>query len=72
LASLLRTPAESQKAYGHIIYDLDFAKHYRWTILNQCWKQSRMYLRDQGVNPYERQRAAEEKRVQSAETVLSS
>jgi pyruvate,water dikinase len=30
----------------------------------------KMYLRDRGVNPYERQRAAEEKRVQAAEATL--
>ena len=42
----------------------------RWTTPRRCWKRSRCTCAGQGVNPHERQRAAEEKRVQAAEATL--
>ncbi len=57
--------------YGHIIYDLDFAKPLPLDDPTPMLETVKMYLRSEGVNPHERQRAAEEKRVQSAEATLS-
>jgi phosphohistidine swiveling domain-containing protein len=58
------------QAYGHIIYDLDFAKPLPVDDPTPMLETIKMYLRDQGVNPHERQRAAEEKRLQAAEATL--
>ena len=58
------------QAYGHIIYDLDFAKPLPVDDPSPMLEAVKMYLRDQGANPHERQRAAEEKRVQAAEATL--
>ncbi|MEJ2732771.1 MAG: PEP/pyruvate-binding domain-containing protein [Anaerolineae bacterium] len=58
------------QAYGHIIYDLDFAKPLPVDDPAPMLETVKMYLRDQGVNPHERQRAAKEKRVQAAEATL--
>jgi phosphohistidine swiveling domain-containing protein len=58
------------QAYGHIIYDLDFAKPLPVDDPTPMLETVKMYLRDQGVNPHERQRAAEEKRMQAAEATL--
>jgi pyruvate,water dikinase len=59
---------DHQKTYGHIIYDLDFAKPLPLDDPTPKLETIKMYLRDQGVNPHQRQQAAEEKRVQAAET----
>jgi pyruvate,water dikinase len=56
------------RTYGHIIYDLDFARPLPLDDPTPMLETIKMYLRGEGVNPHERQRAAEEKRVQSAET----
>jgi rifampicin phosphotransferase len=61
---------EHQKAYGHIIYDLDFARSLPLDDPTPKLEAIKMYLRDQGANPHERQHAAEAKRVQAAETTL--
>jgi phosphohistidine swiveling domain-containing protein len=53
-------------AYGHIIYDLDFAKLLPLDDPTPMLETIKMYLRGAGTNPHERQRAAEEKREQSA------
>jgi len=58
------------QAYGHIIYDLDFAKLLPVDDPTPMLETVKMYLRHQGVNPHERQRIAEEKRVQAAEATL--
>jgi phosphoenolpyruvate synthase/pyruvate phosphate dikinase len=58
-------------AYGHIIYDLDFAKPLPLDDPTPMLETVKMYLRGEGVNPHERQRTAEEKRVQAAEATLS-
>jgi phosphohistidine swiveling domain-containing protein len=55
--------------YGHIIYDLDFAKPLPLDDPAPMLETAKMYLRGEGVNPHERQRAAEEKREQSAEAM---
>jgi phosphohistidine swiveling domain-containing protein len=56
--------------YGHIIYDLDFAKPLPLDDAAPMLGTIKMYLEGLGVNPHERQRAAEEKRVQAAEATL--
>ncbi len=58
------------QAYGHIIYDLDFAKPLPVDDPTPMLETIKMYLRGQGVNPHQRQRAAEEKRMQAAEATL--
>ncbi|HLE29013.1 MAG TPA: PEP/pyruvate-binding domain-containing protein [Anaerolineales bacterium] len=60
-----------QQAYGHIMYDLDFAKPLPLDDPAPMLETVKMYLRGEGVNPHERQRAAEEKRVRAAETTLN-
>jgi pyruvate,water dikinase len=59
------------QAYGHIIYDLDFAKSLPLDDPTPMLETIKMYLRGEGVNPHERQRAAEGKRVQAVETTLN-
>jgi rifampicin phosphotransferase len=61
---------DNQKAYGHIIYDLDFARPLPLDDPTPKLETLKMYLRDQGTNPHERQHAAEAKRMQAAETTL--
>jgi len=55
------------QAYGHIIYDLDFAKRLPVDDPTPMLETVKMYLRGQGANPHERQHAAEEKRVQAVD-----
>jgi pyruvate,water dikinase len=56
--------------FGHIIYDLDFAKPLPVDdpapLLDTC----KMFLGDQLPNPYERQRAAAERREQATQAML--
>jgi hypothetical protein len=52
--------------YGHIIYDLDFARPLPLDDPTPMLETIKMYLRGGGVNPHIRQRAAQEKREQSA------
>lgn len=61
---------EHQRAYGHIIYDLDFAKPLPLDNPAPKLETIKMYLREQGANPHQRQRAAQEKRIQAGETTL--
>ncbi|MCU0521821.1 MAG: PEP-utilizing enzyme [Anaerolineae bacterium] len=60
---------EHQMAFGHIIYDLDFARPLPLDDPSPELETIRMYLRGDGVNPYERQAAAETKRVKSSERI---
>jgi phosphohistidine swiveling domain-containing protein len=59
------------QAYGHIIYNLDFAKLLPLDDATPLLETVKMYLGEQGVNPHQRQRAAEEKRERAAETTLN-
>jgi rifampicin phosphotransferase len=61
---------EHQKDYGHIIYDLDFAKPLPLDDPAPKLEAIKMYLRGQGINPHERQGAAEEMRQQAVEATL--
>jgi phosphoenolpyruvate synthase/pyruvate phosphate dikinase len=58
-------------AYGHIIYDLDFAKPLPLDDPTPMLETIKMYLQDVGVNPHERQHRAEENRVQAVEATHS-
>ena len=59
------------RAYGHIIYDVDFARSLPLDNPAPMLETVKMYLRNVGVNPHERQRLAEEARVQSADLTLN-
>jgi phosphohistidine swiveling domain-containing protein len=59
------------RAYGHIVYDLDFASPLPLDDPTPMLETIKMYLRGAGVNPHERQCAAEEKRVQAAEAMIN-
>jgi phosphoenolpyruvate synthase/pyruvate phosphate dikinase len=56
-------------AYGHIIYDLDFARLLPLDDPTPMLETIKMYLRGAGVNPHERQRATEGKREQAVESM---
>jgi rifampicin phosphotransferase len=58
------------QAYGHIIYDLDFARPLPVDDPTPMLETIKMYLRGRGVNPHERQHAAEKEREQIAEATL--
>ncbi|HNT76684.1 MAG TPA: PEP/pyruvate-binding domain-containing protein [Anaerolineae bacterium] len=55
-------------AYGHIIYDLDFAKGLPCDDPAPLLETLKMYLRGEGANPHERQQATEERREQAVES----
>jgi len=57
--------------FGHMIFDLDFAKPLPRDQPGPMLEVIKMYLRGEGVNPYERQKASEQKRIRTAETALS-
>ncbi|MBN2472947.1 MAG: phosphoenolpyruvate synthase [Anaerolineae bacterium] len=61
---------EHQKTYGHIIYDLDFAKPLPLDDPAPKIEAIKMYLHNQGTNPHERQNTAEEIRQQTIEATL--
>ncbi|MCJ7738573.1 MAG: phosphoenolpyruvate synthase, partial [Anaerolineae bacterium] len=56
--------------FGHIIYDLDFAKPLPLDDPTPMLETIKLYLRSQGANPHERQGSLEAKRVQAVEAVL--
>ena len=61
---------EHQKTYGHIIYDLDFAKPLPRDDPAPKLEAIKMYLHNQGINPHERQGTAEKIRQQAVEATL--
>ncbi|GAG52330.1 unnamed protein product, partial [marine sediment metagenome] len=56
--------------FGHIIYDLDFAKPLPLDDPTPMLEMVRMYLRGEGSDPHERQGSLEARRVQAVEAVL--
>jgi len=58
------------EAYGHLVYDLDFAKVLPLDDPTPMLATIQMYLRGEGVNPHERQKGLEARRVRAAETTL--
>jgi pyruvate,water dikinase len=57
--------------FGHIIYELDFAKPLPLDDPAPMLEACKMYLRGEGTNPYQRQAASEEKREQTTQVMLS-
>jgi phosphohistidine swiveling domain-containing protein len=57
--------------FGHIIYDLDFAKPLPLDNSAPMLETVKLYLRGDGANPHERQGALEARRVQAVDAVLS-
>jgi pyruvate,water dikinase len=58
------------QAYGHIIYDLDFAKALPLDDPTPMLETIKMYLRGAGINPHTRQKELETRRIQAAEITL--
>lgn len=57
--------------FGHIIYELDFAKPLPLDDPQPMLEVCKMYLRGEGTNPYQRQAASEEKRKHTTQEMLS-
>jgi pyruvate,water dikinase len=55
--------------FGHMIYNLDFAKPLPLDDPTPMIKAIKMYLRGQGTNPYERQGSAEKERLLASEAM---
>lgn len=55
--------------FGHLIFQMDFAEPLPLDHPEILLETIKMYLRGQGVNPHERQKASETKRIQTAETM---
>jgi phosphoenolpyruvate synthase/pyruvate phosphate dikinase len=56
--------------FGHIIFQLDFAENLPLDHPEPMLENVRMFLRGEGVNPYERQKSSETRRIQTAENAL--
>jgi pyruvate,water dikinase len=56
--------------FGHAVFQLDFAEDLPLDHPEPMLETIKMYLRGEGVNPHERQRTNEERRIQTAETAL--
>ncbi len=59
------------QTYGHIVYDLDFAKLLPLDDPTPMLEVIKMYLRGEGANPHERQQAAEQRRKQAVEAAFN-
>ena len=57
--------------FGHMIYELDFAKPLPLDDPTPMLETVKMYLRGDGVNPHERQHASEMKRIQTVQAMLT-
>lgn len=57
--------------FGHMVFQLDFAEDLPRDHPGPMLETIKMYLRGEGVNPHERQRASEELRIQTAEMMLT-
>ena len=55
--------------FGHLVFQMDFAEPLPRDHPEMLLETIKMYLRGQGVNPHERQRASEAKRLQTTETM---
>jgi len=58
-------------AYGHILYDLDFARPVPAEDPTLPMETVKMYLRGEGVNPHERQARLAQRREQATEQLLA-
>ncbi len=59
------------RAYGHIVYELDFARPLPLDDPAPMLETIKMYLRGGGANPHERQGAAEARRIHAVEEMLA-
>jgi pyruvate,water dikinase len=57
--------------FGHIVFQLDYAEPLPRDHPEMLLENIKMYLRGEGSNPHERQQASEQKRIQTAETMLN-
>jgi len=57
--------------FGHVIFQLDFAEDLPRDHPEMMLETIKMYLRGEGTNPYERQAASQQKRIDTAETMLN-
>jgi pyruvate,water dikinase len=57
------------RQFGHIIFQLDFAEPLPLDNPAPMLENIKMYLRGVGTNPHERQKASEERRIRTAETM---
>ncbi len=57
--------------FGHIIYQLDFAAELPLDHPEPMLENIKMYLRGEGADPHERQRASQQRRIQTGEAALS-
>jgi phosphohistidine swiveling domain-containing protein len=62
---------EHLRAYGHLMYDLDYAKPVPADDPAPLLETLKLYLRKEGADPHERQRTAAEKRVRATEEMLN-
>jgi pyruvate,water dikinase len=53
--------------FGHMVFVLDFANPLPRDHPEPMLENIKMYLRGEGINPYERQKASEDRRIQTAE-----
>ena len=58
------------RQFGYIIFQLDFAEPLPLDRPGPMLETIKMYLRGEGANPHARQQASEQKRIQTAETML--
>lgn len=59
------------ETFGHLVFQMDFAEPLPRDHPEMLLETIKMFLRGQGTNPHERQRASEAKRIQTAETMRS-
>jgi phosphohistidine swiveling domain-containing protein len=57
--------------FGYMVFELDFATPLPRDHPEPMLENVKMYLRGEGVNPYERQKASELKRIQTAQNALA-
>jgi pyruvate,water dikinase len=62
---------EHMDTFGHMVFELDYAKPLPRDHPEPALEAIKMYLRGEGANPYERQRQSEERRIQTTQLALS-
>jgi rifampicin phosphotransferase len=63
--------AEHMDAFGHMVFDLDYAKPLPRDHPEPALEAIKMYVRGEGSNPYDRQRQSQERRIQTTQLALS-
>jgi len=62
---------EHMDTFGHMVFELDYAKPLPRDHPEPALEAIKMYLRGEGANPYERQRQSEERRIETSQLALS-